>query len=361
MSYVTNTFDRIHVELTDKCNAQCPGCVRSHAGGKLNPIIKNQQLGLDFFKNSLGIDFCSNVKHWDFCGTKGDAVSNSELLDILKFLLDCNENVTIKLHTNGGLRNTKWFTQLGNLFNNRNCVCVFALDGLEDTNHIYRKNVKWKKLWGNIIAYNKTGANTRANFLKFKHNEHQVQEIEQLCKRYKIRLKIKSPYGFKENNNTIETMPVHNPDGTFAYSIFPNTEYVKGRKVKDPKIIDTNFYIQGKYDKTQFLQELENISDVNCKISEGTTANLYIDSDGALLPCCWIASALNMGDRQMTSLIGKREDLIPSESNSIQNILESTYLSKTLKKGIKGKLNTKEKYCITCVKACEISTGFARR
>lgn len=361
MAYLKDKIKRVHVELTDKCNAQCPSCVRTHAGGVINPIIKNQQLSLDFFRNKLGSDFCSNIVQWDFCGTKGDAVSNSELLDILEYLLLCNKNTIIRLHTNGGLRNTEWFEKLGNLFKERKCTCIFAVDGLQDTNHIYRKNVKWKKVWENMLAYNKTGAKTNAHFLKFRHNEHQIEELQMLCKRHKIKLHVKTPYGFNETDESIETMPVHNADGTFAYSIFPNTEYTNGRKIKDPKIIPNKNYEPGKYNIKDFIHESENISKVNCKISEGSTANLYIDSDGALLPCCYIASSLNMGDEQMTALIGNRQDLIPSDNNPVQNILKSHFLSNTLEKGIKGNLETKEKYCITCVKACEINTGFARR
>ena len=60
----------VHVELTDKCNAECPVCVRRLGGGKLNSIIQNIELGVDYFKNSLGFEFCANVEHWQFCGTK---------------------------------------------------------------------------------------------------------------------------------------------------------------------------------------------------------------------------------------------------------------------------------------------------
>ena len=52
---------------------------------------------------------------------------------------------------------------------------VFSVDGLEDTNHIYRRGVKWEKLFANMKAYSETGAMGIWEFLIFDHNKHQVE------------------------------------------------------------------------------------------------------------------------------------------------------------------------------------------
>ena len=52
----------------------------------------------------------------------------------------------------------------------------FAVDGLEDTNHLYRRKVNWGKVWANMTAYSQAGGFGIWNFIIFKHNEHQIDQ-----------------------------------------------------------------------------------------------------------------------------------------------------------------------------------------
>ena len=58
-------------------------------------------------------------------------------------------------------------------------LIIFGIDGLEDTNHIYRKNVKWKKLEENIKIYIKYGGTASWQFIVFEHNKHQENIAKQ--------------------------------------------------------------------------------------------------------------------------------------------------------------------------------------
>ena len=58
---------------------------------------------------------------------------------------------------------------------------VFSIDGLEDTNHIYRVGVQFKKIMENAKAYIDTGASAHWDMLVFDHNKHQVDECRQLA------------------------------------------------------------------------------------------------------------------------------------------------------------------------------------
>ena len=59
-----------------------------------------------------------------------------------------NNKIKIEIHTNGGARNVEFWENLGKLSKiaGKNILVIFSVDGLEDTNHIYRRNVKWDKL-----------------------------------------------------------------------------------------------------------------------------------------------------------------------------------------------------------------------
>ena len=46
----------------------------------------------------------------------------------------------------------------------------FAIDGLEDTNHIYRRNTDWVKIVQNATAYIAAGGRAEWDFIVFAHN-----------------------------------------------------------------------------------------------------------------------------------------------------------------------------------------------
>ena len=59
----------------------------------------------------------------------------------------------------------------------------FSIDGLEDTNHVYRKNVNWEKLMANVNAFIAAGGSAHWDMLVYKHNQHQVDACEQLARK----------------------------------------------------------------------------------------------------------------------------------------------------------------------------------
>jgi hypothetical protein len=59
---------------------------------------------------------------------------------------------------------------------------VFSIDGLEDTNPVYRVNSNWNKLMSNVEAYISAGGSAHWDMLVYKHNQHQVDACEKLAK-----------------------------------------------------------------------------------------------------------------------------------------------------------------------------------
>ena len=53
---------------------------------------------------------------------------------------------------------------------------TFGIDGLEDTNHLYRKNVKWDVLQRNFRAYISAGGVADWQFIPFSWNKHQIED-----------------------------------------------------------------------------------------------------------------------------------------------------------------------------------------
>jgi hypothetical protein len=86
------------------------------------------------------------------------------------------------MNTNGAIQNPVWWQSLGEIFHRQQDYVVFSIDGLEDTNHIYRKEVDWIKLISNAKAYISTGASAHWDMLVYQHNEHQVDACEKLSR-----------------------------------------------------------------------------------------------------------------------------------------------------------------------------------
>ena len=83
------------------------------------------------------------------------------------------------------MKNKEFWSELGNLFPKEADLggLIFSIDGLEDTNHLYRQYVGWVKLMENVNAYMSAGGVAVWDYLIFKHNEHQIDEAEKLSKK----------------------------------------------------------------------------------------------------------------------------------------------------------------------------------
>jgi len=359
----------VHVEATDRCNAQCPVCVRSYQGGPVNNIVTDSELGISHFIDYLGDDFCSKVASWNFCGNKGDPSSALELLDIFEYILKCKPDTKIDMRTNGGARSEKFWSRLGALFKDTNCNVVFAVDGLEDTNHIYRKNVKWSNLYRNMKAYFKNGGYGRGWFdtLKFKHNEHQWNEIEALSKRFGVSTNFKEPWGFaKLPNGKLKTIPVYDrhPDwqGNYnpLYTIKPHGDVEYEDPAYEPVVKEdvnqNGAFYDYKYDE---LFKYSNTA-ISCVANQPDKNHyeIFLDCDGSVYPCCFIGSRINYGEKQLDAML-KDENIVLSSNNTIHDILKSRFFQKTVPDGISGKfinadltIEGKTNHCLTCVDCC---------
>ena len=171
----------LHVEPTSRCNLSCPQCARNILGEQLNPDIKIGDLPVAWFE-SLPTKFIRQLNKIYFCGDFGDPCANNKLLDIIKYLKSINYDLVIGINTNGSIRNTKWWRDCAKLLSDPEDFVMFAIDGLEDTNHIYRKNSNWNKIIENVQAFIDAGGNALWEYLVFEHNKHQVIEAKQLAK-----------------------------------------------------------------------------------------------------------------------------------------------------------------------------------
>lgn len=253
----------IHLEMTDNCNAACPMCSRNNRGYGTTPVVTGSELSLDHFKRLVPPDFADQLNHVYYCGNFGDAITAKDCLPISQYLRD--HDVKTELHTNGGARSKKWWKEATKVINR----VVFAVDGLDDTNHLYRQKVNWNVLWRNMNIWAESGNPAEWVFIAFKHNEHQVEEAKELCQKLGFRFILKRSTRWYLRG--IEKYKVFFPDKKeLSHEIEPPT--------------------QQEY-KTPIPREIKhwNINTMGqCK----TEGQIFISAKGEVFPCCWIAHSI---------------------------------------------------------------------
>ena len=170
----------LQIEVTSHCNLMCPQCGRVHYG-KLNPLLNLSDLKPEDYDKIFYEEKLPSLKQVFLNGNFGDPVISKHINYLIEILL--KKEIIVKVFTNGSLRNSSWWENLGKLFAKTQNEVVFSIDGLKDTNSIYRVNSQWDKIMENVSAYLKSGAKARWDFLVFKHNQHQVEEAQALAKK----------------------------------------------------------------------------------------------------------------------------------------------------------------------------------
>jgi MoaA/NifB/PqqE/SkfB family radical SAM enzyme len=277
----------IHIELTDKCNAQCPMCARTNSMdiSKTTEFVKNVEITFDEFKNIIK-DF--KFKKYIFCGNYGDPLSAKDFLKIIEYVAD--QETEIYIHTNASLKTPSYFKKLGNILSvNTNNTVFFAIDGLEDTHHIYRRNTNFNKIIENAKEYiANTNAKSSWEYLVFDHNEHQINDAKNRAKEL----------GFTNFN--------------YRYSN------------RFPQNGEVSFYDQGNLNtikKAQFETILENYGEIKCKAIQ--RGGVYLSAEGYLWPCCWTASRYK-SDPDLCDIVQKCNiETINIKKYSIKEIMDS--------------------------------------
>lgn len=176
----------IHVEPTTVCQAECPMCPRTVQGYHLGRVL-NQFLTLDEFQRKIQ-PIVIDLEKVLFCGTLGEPAACGDLLSMIDWVLASSPECVIGMNTNGGIRDASWWAELANKTkHNMRSYVVFSIDGLEDTNHIYRRRVDWQRVISNAQAFIEAGGNAHWDMLVFKHNEHQVDAAKDLAKQMGFR------------------------------------------------------------------------------------------------------------------------------------------------------------------------------
>jgi len=162
------------------CQAACPLCAR-----EIDPAFRKDlkhHLRIEQIQRHFSNKIIASLDKMFMCGNYGDTAAGYYTMDIYNYFRKINPNIVLGMNTNGAVQSTFFWHALGRLFNRPQDYCVFSIDGLEDTNHVYRKNVNWTKLMANAEAFIAAGGSAHWDMLVYRHNQHQVDACEQLAR-----------------------------------------------------------------------------------------------------------------------------------------------------------------------------------
>lgn len=170
----------LHIEPTDVCQAACPSCAR-----ETDPAFDKRtqnHLTLDKIMQHVSREDIQHLQKMFMCGNYGDPAAGKHTLEIYRWMRDINPNIVLGMNTNGGLQNYSWWKELASIMQGSEDYVVFSIDGLKDTNHIYRVNVDWHKVMQNAASFIAAGGAAHWDMLVYQHNQHQVDSCEQLAR-----------------------------------------------------------------------------------------------------------------------------------------------------------------------------------
>ena len=280
--YRIENIKNIHLEITQKCQAACPMCDRNQNGGDLNPHINLDELSLEDCKRIFSHEFISQLDSMYMCGNLGDAIVANDTLEVFEYFRSCNSKMHLSLNTNAGAREPEWWKKLAEIFGSNGHV-IFSVDGLSDTNHIYRQNVQWSKVEQSMDAFISAGGRARWDFLIFEHNQHQVEQAEKIAmeKGFEKFIAKKTGRYVTTTSDAKQSHQAVNRKGQETTELKkPNEKYQNQALKKQQQIIDKYGSMDAYYDATPVV----------CKVTKNNS--LFISAEGLALPCCWTAGRM---------------------------------------------------------------------
>jgi MoaA/NifB/PqqE/SkfB family radical SAM enzyme len=345
----------IHLEMTDACNAACPMCARNINGGEDNPQLPGTELSIVDIKKIFSPDFIAQLERMYMCGNYGDPIAARDTLETFAYFREHNPRMMLSMHTNGSAKRPEWWANLARTIGPKGYV-VFSLDGLEDTNHLYRQNTIWSKIMENAQAFINAGGRARWDYIVFAHNEHQVDEAEALAHKMRFeKFQYKKSARFFSNVSgvTKEMHQASNRKGLatslleapknpkYRNSVLDEiSKFAKGTeevKIIPSKVKDIKIYPQIFHKDDAKKKPIEKIWDeaiIKCKVAE--EKSLYISAEGVVQPCCWTAGQMYVwyfepGSTQIWELINKvGKDNLNAIKNSLEDIVNGLFFQESI-------------------------------
>jgi hypothetical protein len=190
----------------------------------------------------------------------------------------------------------------------------FGIDGLQDTLHLYRKNVKYNQAIENAQAFIRAGGRAQWNFIVFKHNEHQVDTVKNLSKTLGFFNVLIRKTGRFFNHATVEELS--------SWPVESKTDYVIEPPVGKEYRNQSMLFLPDLKKQYADIKDYFNTTEIKCDALHGR--KVAINAEGLVLPCNFFNH--NLYDRRFYEdgvLPGANKLSSVNEKNQVRTFLES--------------------------------------
>lgn len=328
----------LQFELTSYCNAICVHCPRFsqldrdvfESSGVLHPDLSLTHVDVDKIIENLNLPNLTKLKVIIVEGDKGDPVMHPNLEKFIDVFSNVKNPPIILLTTNGSIRDANWWARLAKK-NYPNLLVTFSIDGLEDTNHLYRVGLKFETIIENASSFINNGGWAVWKMLVFKHNEHQVDIIRNLSKDMGFKMfKAQSSHVDRFKSNYL--WPVKHKEKVWHISPAQTHYNIEEKFVSFPEF--------------SYLQNLESYNQLCPNLRKG---QIYINHLNQVVPCCMMHFDTELkyfGKDQLLNLMGNFDHYDLSKYN-LDYILEQDFY----KHKLQDSLSTGNMH-YTCEKSC---------
>ena len=267
-----------HIEISSKCTLHCPRCARQ----EVPDTLVNTELDLAFFQRNFTEEFIkSNVEKITFCGDDGDPIYAHDLIAVVKHFKQWKD-VEIVIVTNGSYKKSAWWQELASLLTVKDSV-HFSIDGYDNhNNNLYRVNSDYDSIINGIKTLRQhSDCQIVWAAIAFRFNEDYIESMKETAKslgvdRFQLTLSTKfgSFYPIYGKNDPLEPSKKYVSSG---HRFERTTEDYTG---KNTPVTQINLDLYRKISKDKDVIPL-------CEIGN---KGLYIDAQGRLFPCCWVAN-----------------------------------------------------------------------
>lgn len=307
----------LHIELTTKCNARCPMCMRNYRGVDYNSGYPDAELTLENIQHILPPEVLKTIHHINFNGNLGDFSLAKDGAKIVQYLV--NHDITMTINTNGSLRPKTWWQKLAS----PNVTIGFALDGLADTHALYRQDTDWNRIIENAQAYIAAGGQAIWRFVPFDHNRHQEAECKKLAKEMGF-------ISFENIYDGRDTGPVYTRSGEFSHWLGP---------VGDPPPIKDMLQSHITWFDSKTVKLKKDTPKLNLRCRHKIAREIYLAADGTVYPCCYLGfypgQMTHAGNEQLWPLVHENNALEYGLEHSMAwfDAVEATWAKASIRDG----------------------------
>jgi MoaA/NifB/PqqE/SkfB family radical SAM enzyme len=269
-----------HIEISSKCTLRCPRCARQEVPDSL----VNTELDLEFFQRNFTPEFVlDNVEKITFCGDDGDPIYAHDLVPVIQYIKSIKP-VEIVIVTNGSYKKPEQWRELGSVLTEQDTV-HFSIDGWDDeSNNLYRVNSDFNSILTGIAALRDASACRLVwAAIAFKFNEDRIDHMKNLAQTMGM-----DAFQLTKSTKFGTIYPGYGTDDPLE----PSKKFVSGSHRFERDVVVLSPRGLNSQVNTKNMQLYKSVTEVNgvkplCEIGN---KGLYIDAQGRLFPCCWVAN-----------------------------------------------------------------------